>query len=67
MGSEGFIETLKRKLGHRTRGRGVKETENGFELREQILGYDADYSAENAVLGLENMYFWNVNFEYSTN
>ena len=56
VGSEGFIETLKRKLGHRARGRGVKEP---------ILGYNADYGTENAVLSLQNRYFWNVNHEYS--
>jgi len=58
VGSEGFIETLKRKLGHRARARGVKESVIGyrFELREPILCYNADYGAENAVLSLQGVF-----------
>ena len=41
VGSEGFVEDIQSRLAHRARGRRKRSIENGFELRESSLPYNA--------------------------
>ena len=57
-GSEGFVETMKRKLGLKAKGRRVVGYEGTYQLREPEVAYTCDFPPENDVLRYENTYFW---------
>lgn len=62
VGSTGFIEATKERLGIRAKGRKVFGGNNGaYELREPVGAYRSVFGPENGVLSLENLYFWNDN------
>jgi len=61
VGSEGFVERTKEKLGIHAKGRKVLETGEAFQLREPEAGYRVKYGAKNEDIGTENSYFWKIN------
>ena len=60
VGSKGFIETIKEKLGIRATGRKVLEKDGGFELREEVESYIANSDVKNDDIGLQNTCFWSI-------
>jgi putative transposase len=58
VGSEGFVEATKKKLGLRGKGRRVVGYEGSYHLREPEVAYTCDFTPENDVLRHENTYFW---------
>ncbi len=63
VGSKSFIENVKAVLGFGARGRKVIEGSEGYQLREGADCYQAVSEAENADIGPENTYLWNVKAE----
>ena len=61
VGSESFIETIKDKLGPLAKGRKILAKEGGFQLREEIGTYIANFDSKNDDIGTQNAYFWDVN------
>lgn len=59
-GSQSFIETIKEKLGVRAKGRKIIETAEGFQLREEMAPYIANYDQENGNIGLKNTCLWDI-------
>jgi putative transposase len=59
VGSKRFVETTKRRLGIKARGRHVLGKNGRYELREPPAPYNGHFAPENAILSLENTYFWN--------
>ena len=58
VGSERFIETTKRLLGIKAKGRKIIGGEKSFELREPAVFYGGDFTPENSHLSLQNGYVW---------
>jgi putative transposase len=58
VGSKGFIEATKEKLGIRAKGRKVFRNDGAYELREPTTPYKALFDTKNDILRLENTYFW---------
>jgi len=61
VGSKGFIEATKERLGIRAKGRKVFRNNGAYELREPAAPYKGVFDPENVVLRLENTYFWRDN------
>jgi len=59
VGSQSFIETIKEKLGVRAKGRKIIENNEGFQLREEMAPYIANFDRENGNIGL-NTYLWDL-------
>ena len=59
VGSKQFVETTKKRLGIKGRGRHVLGKNGGYELREPPAPYNGHFAPENAVLSHKNTYFWN--------
>jgi len=53
------VEDIKDKLGFRATGRKVVGT-NGYELKENMASYSADFGAKMSTLKPENNYKWRV-------
>ena len=60
VGSESFVEEIKRELGAKAKGRRMLENEEGYELREAAASYRAVFAGENGALRPENTHFWDV-------
>jgi putative transposase len=63
VGSRSFVEHVKALLGYRAKGRDVIGGNEKYQLREGPAHYKGFFGAENGDIGLENVYFWNVNAE----
>ena len=61
VGSKGFVEGIKEKLGIRAKGRKVVESEGAYHLRETQAAYMSNFTPENSVLRAKNTYVWEVN------
>ena len=61
VGNKSFIESIKERLGILARGRKILETNDGFELREDVEGYIANSDIKNDDIAPQNTYFWNIN------
>jgi putative transposase len=61
VGSKGFVENIKEKLGIRAKGRKVEASSDLYHLRESQAAYNSNFTPENGVLSAKNTYFWNVN------
>ena len=46
VGSEGFVNKVKKELGYQARGRPILRNEGEFELRESISPYRADFDTK---------------------
>jgi putative transposase len=60
VGSQSFSESIKEKLGVRAKGRKIIETDVGFQLREEMATYSANYDQENGHIGLKNTCLWDI-------
>jgi hypothetical protein len=60
VGTQGFVEKTKQKLGIRAKGRKVVETGEAYQLREPQVFYPSNFGLENDDIGAENTYFWDV-------
>jgi putative transposase len=65
VGSDFFVENIKKKLGLRAKGRKVKEIDEGFQLRESIQSYIADSDCKVGHIEPQNTYFVGIN-DYNT-
>jgi len=57
-GNKSFIETTMKRLGIKALGRKVFGNSEGFEIREQAVPYQGNFTPENGGLSLKNTYFW---------
>ena len=60
VGTQGFVEKTKQKLGIRAKGRKVVAAGEAYQLRETQVSYPVNLDLENDDIGVENAYFWNV-------
>ena len=60
VGTQGFVENIKQKLGFKAKGRKVVETEEVYQLREPQVSYPANFGLENDDIGAENTYLWDL-------
>ena len=58
VGSKGFVEKVRSILFGLVRGRKVKESGDGYQLREPSAPYRVDFEAENEDIGIEIKHFW---------
>lgn len=58
MVSDAFVTSTKDKLGFKAKGREVFKEGGGYTLRESRASYKVNLVPENAVLRLQNEYFW---------
>ena len=65
VGSERFVQGVLHKLEIRAKGRKVREGDDRYELREPGAAYNALFTPENGLLGVENGCYWNELFEQS--
>jgi len=61
VGSKGFVEGIKEKLGIRAKGRKVADSKDLYHLREAQPAYNSNFAPENGVLSGKNTYLWSVN------
>ncbi len=50
-------------LGGLVKGRKVKESGEGYQLREPSAPYGDHFKAKNEHIGADNAYFWDINSE----
>ena len=60
VGNEKFVRNIKEQLGYRGKGRRMRESEEGFELRESLASYNGLFGGEKGVLSPENIYVLDV-------
>ena len=60
VGGEQFVRRIKGALGARALGRKIWEATGGFELRERLDSYNADFASENGHIDLNYTYIWNL-------
>ncbi len=60
VGKEPFVKDIKDKLGAKALGRQIREVDQGYELREEILFYNSHFDTEKSQIPLENTYFWSL-------
>lgn len=60
IGSESYIENIKKNLGVRAIHRETNASDNGFELREDKFPYNVDFDTKNDGLSLDNSRFLSV-------
>ena len=66
VGSSGFIEETRVKLGSKAIGRRIEEQqEDRFVLREAPEPYGIDFNPKKGLLSTENSYYWDNNFHDS--
>ena len=65
MGSKSFIETIKDKLGTLAKGRKIFENDGGFQLREEVGTYIANFDIKSDDIGTQNAYCWDINHNIS--
>ena len=58
VGEEEFITAVKKRLASKVLGRKTEPLDDGFQLREDILPYIADFDAQNRDIARENTYKW---------
>lgn len=63
VGSEAFVDEIRKKLQATQAGRKVREAGDHYELREQGAAYNAYFAPEKVVLSTENTYFLDLNVE----
>jgi len=58
VGSQAFVEKVKRELALKARHRDVDEADGTSALREPAIAYTGGFGTENGVLRAENAVFW---------
>ncbi len=61
VGSKGFIETIKEKLGILAKGRKILENDGGFHLREELGTYNTNSDTKQDNIWFQNAYYWDAN------
>ena len=62
VGSRSFTEMIKEKLGILAKGRKILENEAGFQLRESMGTYIANFDGKKDDIGAQNAYYWDLNY-----
>ena len=62
VGSRSFTEMIKEKLGILAKGRKILENEAGFQLRESMGTYIANFDGKKDDIGAQNVYYWDLNY-----
>lgn len=65
VGSKKFVETIKDNLGLRAKGRKILENACGFQLREEVKTYNANFNTKNDNIEGQSTYLWGVNNEHT--
>ncbi len=60
VGEKQFVFKIKKKLGFKALGRKTQSLDDGFQLREEVMSYIADFDAENSDIAPKNGYKWNT-------
>ena len=61
-GSKGFVEQIQDKMRMRSQRREIFACEDGgFELREHVASYNANFDIKNDDIASDNRYFWHPN------
>ena len=60
VGGEKYVRDMQKRLGFRGKGRRMRQSEVGFELRESVAPYNSLFGGEKGVLSPENSYIWDV-------
>ena len=60
VGEKQFVTDIKKRLGFKALGRETQSLDEGFQLREKVLSYIADFAIENGDTALHNDYEWNT-------
>ncbi|WP_300465432.1 hypothetical protein, partial [Desulfobacula sp.] len=60
VGEKQFVTEIKKNLASKALGRKTRSLNEGYELREEILLYNADFDAENEEIAPVNTYKWNT-------
>jgi hypothetical protein len=63
VGDRPFIEKVKALLGFRAKGRAIRQSERGYQLREEAGHYKTLFEAEKDDIGPENTYLWDIKIE----
>jgi putative transposase len=63
VGSKTFVEKVKALLGFRAKGRDVKESVGGNQLREGAASYNALFEPKKHDIDPKNTYFLDINYE----
>jgi putative transposase len=63
VGSEAFVDEIRKKLQARQMGRKVREVKDHYELREPGAVYNAHFDPEKVLLSTENTYCLDLNVE----
>ena len=58
VGEKEFITEVKKRLASKALGRKIEPLDDGFQLREEIFSYIADFDAQNRDIAQENTYKW---------
>jgi len=61
VGNMSFVESIKQQLGIRAKGRTVAGSRDSYQLRDEQVAYNSNFTPEKGVLSANNAYFWNVN------
>ncbi len=61
VGSQPFVESVKKLLGIKAKGRKVVEGTKGNRLREEESPYQALFEVENSEIDHDNAYLWDIN------
>ena len=60
VGEKQFVSKIKKRLGFKALGRKTQSLDEGFQLREKVMPYIADFDAENSDIAPKNGYKWNT-------
>jgi len=60
VGGEQFVQRIKAGLGMKALGRRIREVPGGYELRERVTSYMADFDPKKSDIGLENTHNWSA-------
>jgi lysozyme family protein len=58
VGEEQFVEKVKADLGSRAVGRRIRPVPGGYELREEVVSYNAVFDPKKSDIGPKNSYKW---------
>ena len=61
VGSDTFVEKIKKQLKAMAIGRRILPTDDGWELREEVSSYNALFGAQKGNMDHKNTYSWDDN------
>ena len=64
VGSQPFVESVKKLLGIKAKGRKVVEGTEGFRLKKEGSPYQALFEVENSEIDHDNAYHLDINVDY---